>query len=93
MYKIDQDEQAAVRRHDAEEFGQRPVLVSIVVKRFDRKNLVEEVFFPGNLLRRSPNVQNIFKVFRGRPRLADHFVGNIETHHLPETFRSFSHQT
>src|SRR5439155_8236489 len=46
---------------------------------------------PRNLLRRSPHVQNIFKLLRSPARLPDHFIRNINSHHLPKSFRTLTH--
>ena len=37
----------------------------------------------------TPDVQNVIEIFRGFARLANHFVGDIQTDHLAETFRAF----
>src|SRR5207302_9170237 len=54
---------------------------------------VEEVFFPRDLLRRSPDVHDIFEIFRRFARLAHHLIGNIEANDLAEAFWSVAYET
>src|SRR5271170_1234693 len=82
-----------MRRHDAEKFGEGAILIGIVVERLDRQYFVKEIFFPGNLLRRSSDIENIFKLGRRLAGPADHFVGYIETYDLSEALRAIADES
>src|SRR5256885_7833615 len=76
-------------RHDAKKFSQPPVLIRIVVERLHREHFIEEIFFPWNLLCRSPHVKNVVEIFRRLTRPSNHLVRHIEAYHLAETLRTF----
>ena len=79
-----------MRRHDAKQLGQRAFLIGIVIKRLDRQHLVEEVFFPWNLRRRSDDEHHVVEFLRSGARLPDHLIGYVDAYHLPESLRPFA---
>ena len=79
-------------RQHAKKLSQRPVLIRIVVERLDREHLIKEIFFPWNLLCRSPDVKNIVEIFRRLTSPANHLIRHVQPYYLAETFRTFCHQ-
>ena len=67
-------------------------MVAVEPSRWFTTTPADSQSIPWNLLRRSPNVENIIEILRGLTRLAHHFVGNVNADYLAKPFGAFADQ-
>src|SRR6185369_4231410 len=90
--EIDEDIEPRIRSHDSEEFGEREILVSVVIKGLDRQNLVEEILLPRNLLGGAPHKHHALEVLGSCASPQNHLVGKIQPDYLSPALLTVSHQ-